>query len=54
MRWIFQIMEGISMVRFYKENVHKPIKEMIANLSELRRKIIRLFGGAALQIYGIS
>ncbi|MBA2610531.1 MAG: IS1634 family transposase [Bacteroidetes bacterium] len=54
MRWIFQIMEGIGVVRFYKGQVHKPIKEMITNLSELRRKIIRLFGGAALQIYGIS
>lgn len=54
MRWIFQMMEGIGMVQFYEKKVRKPIKEIITNLSELRQKIIRLFSGAALQIYGIS
>ncbi len=54
MRWIFQIMEGISVIRFYKNNLHSSLKEMLTNLSELRRKIIRLFGGFATQIYGIS
>lgn len=53
MRWIFQIMEGIGIIRFYDNKLRKPIKEMITNLSELRRKIIRLFGGFATQIYGI-
>jgi uncharacterized protein YjeT (DUF2065 family) len=54
MRWIFQIMEGIGVIRFYKNNLRNPVKEMITNLSELRQKIIRLFGGFATQIYGIS
>jgi transposase len=36
------------------KNVSIPVKEMITNLSELRRKIIRLFGGFSQQIYGIS
>lgn len=54
MRWIFQIMEGIGVIRFYENNLCKLVKEMITNLSELRRKIIRLFGGFATQIYGIS
>jgi transposase len=54
MRWIFQMMEGIGIIRFYETNLRKPVKEMITNLSELRRKIIRLFGGFATQIYGIS
>jgi hypothetical protein len=54
MRWIFQIMEGIGTIRFYEGNLYKPIKEMVTNLNELRRKIIRLFGGYAIQIYGFS
>lgn len=54
MRWIFQIMEGIGMIRFYEKNLSKPIREMITNLTELRQKIIKLFGGASCRIYGIS
>lgn len=54
LRWIFQIMEGISIVCFYKKNLHEPIKKIIANLNELRLKIIRLFGPTAQQIYGIG
>ncbi len=53
-RWIFQIMEGIGVIRFYEKNLSKPIREMITNLNELRRKIIKLFGRAACKIYGIS
>lgn len=54
MRWIFQIMEGIGVVQLFKENIIKPVKELISNLSELRKKIIRLFGITACQIYEIS
>ena len=53
MRWIFQIMEGIGVVRFYKENLADPIREVITNLNELRQKIINLFGSSARKIYGI-
>jgi transposase len=53
MRWIFQIMEGISIVQFYKNKIHQPIKDVIANLSELRIKIIRLCGDTACQMYGL-
>ena len=54
MRWIFQIMEGIGVVQFFQKNILKPVKEVISNLSDLRKKIIRLFGKTACQIYGIS
>jgi transposase len=54
MRWIFQIMEGIGVIRFYEKNLSRLVREVITNLSELRLKIIRLFGGAACKIYGIS
>lgn len=53
-RWIFQIMEGIGVIHFYEKNLSEPIKEMITNLNELRRKMIKLFGGSACKIYGIS
>ena len=46
MRWIFQVMEGIGIIVFYEKDSCKSVKEIITNLSELRRKIIRLFGGS--------
>jgi len=52
-RWIFQIMEGIGIVRFYQENLEGFVREIITNLNKLRQKIIRLFGGSACRIYGI-
>lgn len=52
-RWIFQIMEGISIVRFYK-NSKKLTKEIIANLNDLKKKIICLFGNTAIKMYGLA
>jgi transposase len=54
LRWIFQIMEGISIVSFYEKSICAPIKVMIANLNDLRIKIIKLFGKSAQEIYGIT
>jgi transposase len=54
LRWIFQIMEGISVVRFYEKNIRNPVKVFIANLSDLRIKIINFFGRSAQKIYGIA
>lgn len=51
-RWIFQLMEGISISRFY-DSVGKLTKECMVNLNELRIKIIRLFGGTASYMYGL-
>ena len=47
MRWIFQLMEGIGVVRFYKSSIAEPIKEIITNLNEIREKIIRLLRDTA-------
>jgi len=44
MRWVFQMMEGIGIVRFFEEYINKPTKEFIANLNHLRKKIIYLDG----------
>jgi len=53
MRWIFQLMEGIGVVRFYKNSIKTPFKEVLTNLNRLREKIIRLFGNGACQMYGL-
>lgn len=46
-KWLFQCMEGISIIR-------SSVQAMITNLSDLRCKIIKLFGATACQIYGIQ
>lgn len=53
LRWIFQIMEGVGVVQFYQDKIERPIKEIITNIDEIRKKIIRLFGDTACQIYGL-
>jgi transposase len=52
-RWIFQIMEGIGIIRFFDESLCKPVKEMITNLNTLRKKIIYHFGENACRMYGL-
>lgn len=52
-RWIFQIMEGIGIVEFYKNEIDDPIKKIITNINELRKKIIILFGETACRMYGL-
>ena len=54
LRWIFQIMEGISVVHFFEKSICNPIKIFIANLNDLRIKIITLFGSSSQKIYGIT
>lgn len=53
MRWIFQIMEGVGIVRFYKGTVKKLAREVITNLTDLRKKIIILLGHVAAEMYGL-
>lgn len=53
LRWIFQIMEGISLVRFYDKSLSEVAREVISNINEVRKKIICLFGETALRIYGL-
>jgi transposase len=46
LRWIFQIMEGLGVVRV-QETSDSPPRELLTNLTEVRKKIIRLFGSTA-------
>jgi transposase len=54
LRWIFQIMEGMGVLHFYEGDENKPVREMLTNLSALRRKIVRLFGPTACEMHGIN
>jgi transposase len=53
LRWIFQIMEGIGVVLFNDKSEGMPVRELVTNMTDLRRKIIQLFGPTACKMYGI-
>jgi transposase len=53
LRWIFQLMEGINIVRFFDGRDEQPVREIITNITNLRSKIIRLFGYTACEVYGL-
>lgn len=53
LRWIFQLMEGVALVRIM-DNANTCLQIIVANLDHLRKKIIRLFGKCACEIYQIS
>ena len=52
MRWVFQLMENIAIVRFCDAS-GRTLKECITNLTPLRKKIIRLAGDTACEMYGM-
>ena len=47
-------MEGIGVVYFYNKSLSHTFREVITNLSELRKKIILLFGKTTAWIYGVQ
>ena len=51
LRWLFQMLEGINRVVFY---LRGQVQVVIEGLTELKRKILRLFGPTVCQIYQIS
>jgi transposase len=51
LRWIFQLLEGINRVTL---SVHGHVETLIEGLTDLRRKILQLFGQKVCQIYQIS
>jgi len=54
LRWLFQLMEGISIVTLSAPGVLAEKKqEFVTNLTDVRLKIIRLFGKTAAWMYGI-
>jgi transposase len=53
LRWIFQIMEGLGVVRI-QEKPEGPPRELLTNMSPLRMKIIQLFGPTACRMHGLN
>jgi transposase len=53
MRWIFQIMTGISVVKVLP-TVNGEVLEIVSNMTALRNKILALLGPLVCSKYGIS
>ena len=51
LRWIFQLLEGINVVTVV---IQRQVRVIIEGLTDLRKKILRLFGQKVCQIYQIS
>ena len=57
LRWIFQIMEGLGIARFEGgsgADSPQPVRELVTNMTPLRKKIIRLFGPTACRMHGLN
>jgi transposase len=54
LRWVFQLMEGISIVNLQGDGDSGESRRIIANINDVRRKIIYLFGPSACEIYGLE
>ncbi|MBF0543018.1 MAG: IS1634 family transposase [Candidatus Riflebacteria bacterium] len=50
LRWIFQMMDGITIITM---KVGRSVQTLVSNITDLRAKIIHLFGKHAEEIYGI-
>ena len=51
LRWIFQLLEGIHRVRV---TIHDQVRTFIDGLSDVRIKILRLFGETVCEMYHIA
>lgn len=54
LRWVFRLMEGISVVHLVWKGTKEKAPILISNLDEVKRKIIHYFGQYALEIYGLT
>ncbi len=57
LRWIFQIMEGLGIARFEGSSGTDgtgSVRELVTNMTPLRKKIIRLFGPTACRMHGLN
>jgi transposase len=54
LRWIFKLMQGISVVRICTSKIKNIYHEAVSNINELTERIIRYFGKNATEIYGLQ
>jgi len=53
LRWIFQLMEGVGIVRMWVDKVNGQCKELVTNLTKLRQQILYHLGTAVCNMYGL-
>ncbi|MBF0361484.1 MAG: hypothetical protein HQK49_10750 [Oligoflexia bacterium] len=53
LKWIFQCFRSLAVVKIVDAD-NSVIKEFIANITELHKKVISLFGETAMHIYGFD
>jgi transposase len=51
MKWVYNLFYGVHVLRI---TIREDVEEVILNINDLRKKIIRLFGRVACKIYGIN
>jgi transposase len=55
LRWIFQIMEGLGIARIESgSGADSSVRELVTNMTSVRKKIIRLFGATACRMHGLN
>lgn len=54
LRWVFRLMEGISVVHLVFQGSKEKAQVFITNLDEVKRNIIHYFGRYALEIYSLT
>jgi transposase len=55
LRWVFQIMEGLGIARIESSSgADSSVRELVTNMTSLRKKIIRLFGATACRMHGLN
>lgn len=52
-KWIFQMFEGVSVVKFY-DDAGICTRRIMTNLTEIRKKIIHLLGPPVCSVYGLG
>lgn len=53
LRWVFQIMEGISVVEMDLAGSESKKSRIVTNITPVRKKIIQLMGESACSLYGL-
>lgn len=53
-KWIYQLMDGVGIVQMRSGVSGEPVREWVTNLTDLRQKIVWLFGETACRLYQIN
>lgn len=51
MQWVYRLFQGIQVITL---TIQEVTQEIVINLKDVQKKIIRYFGPRAMEIYGTS